>query len=113
LEGWLVAVPAVHLWISEHLGLRPREAESIEQWWHRLSRSTDPVLPHELFLAGRRSEAKQLVERLKGPAALTTVQSEWAEDCKGFIHASMLSAEDWADAPPLVLISSHDVWNRV
>ena len=31
LEAWLQATPAVHHWISERLGRRPREAETLEQ----------------------------------------------------------------------------------
>ena len=44
LEGWLLEAPSTHHWISEYLGLRPRDAVSLDTWWSRFEfvhRSSD------------------------------------------------------------------------
>jgi len=115
LEGWLQASPAAHHWISEHLGLRPRDARTIESWWDNFKALTDPALPLALFLAGRLPQAEQLKQRLSGPAQLTVVQSEWDQDVIGFVHAAMQTQFGAAGepAPALLVIRSAEVWDRV
>ncbi|MDK8172188.1 helix-turn-helix domain-containing protein [Curtobacterium citreum] len=115
LEGWLQASPAAHHWISEHLGLRPRDAQTIDAWWGGLKASADPALPITLFLAGRLTEAQKLKQRLSAPAQLTVVQSEWDQDVLGFIHAALQTQFDSAGelAPALLIIRSAEVWDRV
>jgi len=115
LEGWLRATPGAHHWISEHLGLRPRDAVTIDTWWERFSASTHPVLPAALFNAGRFAQADQLVERLAGAPQLTVVQSESTPDVLAFVYASLYARGD--DAPsverPTIVVSAVDVWDRI
>ncbi|MGU3411854.1 helix-turn-helix domain-containing protein [Microbacterium sp. M1A1_1b] len=115
LEGWLQASPAAHHWISEHLGLRPRDAQTIEAWWGGFKASTDPQLSIMLFLAGRLTQAEELQQRLSAPAQLTAVQSEWDQDVLGFVHAALQSQFGSAGeaAPALLIIRSAEVWDRV
>ncbi|MGY1593092.1 helix-turn-helix domain-containing protein [Geodermatophilus sp. SYSU D00708] len=115
LEGWLRATPGAHHWISEHLGLRPRDAKTIDAWWDRFSASTDPVLPAALFLAGRSAQAEQLVNRLADRPQLTVVQSESRRDVLGFVYASLYARGDDA-APvelPTIVVSAVEVWDRI
>lgn len=115
LEGWLKAAPGAHHWISEHLGLRPRQAVTIDMWWSRFSASTDPVLPANLFVAGRSSQANQLKERLGTTPQLTVIKSEWTSDCLAFIYATMNAPpdeRDW-DPRPAIVVSAVDVWDRI
>lgn len=115
LEGWLRATPGAHHWISEHLGLRPRDAKTIDAWWGRFSASTDPVLPAALFLAGRSAQAEQLVRRLRDAPQLTVVQSESTRDVLAFVYASLYARGD--DGPPVelpaIVVSAVEVWDRV
>jgi excisionase family DNA binding protein len=53
LEGWLQSTPSVHYWISERLGYRPRDAQTIERWWDTFRGRTTLSLPPSFFLAGR------------------------------------------------------------
>jgi excisionase family DNA binding protein len=122
LEGWLRSAPAAHHWISEHLGLRPRDAVTIDTWWTRFSASTNPPLPSALFVAGRGAEASRLIRRTVGvepsdpprDPKLTVVQSEWADDALAFVYAALSSHED---APPVqqpvILVAAADVWDRI
>src|SRR5262249_24762055 len=77
LEGGLQATPAVHYWISEHLGRRPPDAETLERWWDSFRGRTDPALPGGLFLAGRDRERDALIEFFGEPPAAITVQADW------------------------------------
>lgn len=114
LEGWLHAAPSALYWISEHLGLRPREAMSLDTWWERFSGSTNPPLPLELFLAGRRREAMQLVERLAKDPALTILQSEWSDDCLAFLRAALSQqAQDAPLSTTALLVSTNEAWDSI
>lgn len=115
LEGWLRTTPGALYWISEHLGLRPREAVSLDTWWERFSGSTNPRLPAGLFLAGRHMQASQLVERLNKAPTLIVIQSEWADDCLAFVHAALTGQAD-GDAPVLgtvISVSSVEAWDSI
>lgn len=116
LEGWLRAAPATHHWLSEHLGLSPRHAQTIETRWKRFSAAHDPALPAALFLAGRDAQADILRTRLAGTPQLTTIQSEWVNDCLGFVFATFDDSSQ-EDGPrvdsPILLVETEAVWDRV
>lgn len=114
LEGWLQATPAVHHWISEHLGRRPDNAETLERWWARFQGRTDPKLPLALFIAGRNRECNLLREFIGGPPAAIAVKADWRDDAIAFVSATIEAMEETMNPvqPPLV-VSSSDVWDRV
>jgi excisionase family DNA binding protein len=115
LEGWLQATPAVHHWISEELGRRPRDAETLERWWSRFRAQTDPPLPPELFLTGRDSERARLTAFFGQPPGAITVQAACCREAIAFICATIDRMEGEADSPvqPPLIISSAEVWDRV
>jgi excisionase family DNA binding protein len=116
LEGWLRAAPATHHWLSEHLGLSPRHAQTIETRWKRFSAAHDPALPAALFLAGREGQADILRTRLAGTPQLTTIQAEWVNDCLGFVYATLDNSSQ-EDGPrvdtPILLVETEAVWDRI
>lgn len=114
LEGWLGQAPAVHHWISEELGRRPQDAQTLESWWRHFAQRTEPPLPPDLFLAGRDAESERLSGFLLSGPDLLTIKAPWREDALAFCAATMerLSGEGRFPQPPL-LVSSADVWHRV
>jgi excisionase family DNA binding protein len=115
LEGWLRTAPGALYWISEHLGLHPRDAVSLDTWWERFSRSTNPPLPADLFLAGRQQQVNELIERLNKSATLTVIESEWTDDCLAFVYASL---NEQADGIALldgtaIVVSSVQAWDSI
>jgi len=114
LEGWLAQTPAVHQWISEQLGRRPQDAQTLEFWWRRFSERTEPALPSALVVAGRNEERDRLGEFLLGAPGLLTIKAPWREDALAFCAATIerLRNEGTPPPPPL-LITSADVWRRV
>ncbi|HKF81476.1 MAG TPA: helix-turn-helix domain-containing protein [Solirubrobacterales bacterium] len=114
LEAWLQQTPAVHHWISERLGRRPRDAATLEQWWGRFRQKTAPPLPADLFLAGRDEEKGKLRKFFAGPPAAIAVQAAWREDALAFINAVVQQlAEEGEANPPLLVVWHPDVWDRV
>lgn len=115
LEGWLQDTPAVHHWLSEQLGRRPGDAETLERWWARFQRKTDPPLPASLFLSGRAAERKQLEEFFRGPPDVITVEAPWRNDAIAFVCATIETLETESNSPvqPPIIVSSAEVWDRI
>lgn len=115
LEGWLQATPAVHYWISEHLGRRPRDAETLDRWWSRFQAQTDPILPYDLFVAGRRDQRKAFEDFVAGPADVLSLQADWRDDAVAFVAAAIHAMSNDGSEPvqsPLT-VSSAEVWDRI
>jgi excisionase family DNA binding protein len=114
LEGWLQATPAAHHWISEHLGRRPLDAQTLEQWWSRFQNRTQPSLPAELFLTGRDGERQKLLAFIDQPPAVVSIRAAWRNDAIAFLVAALMADPDWdtADRLPLI-VHSAEVWERV
>lgn len=115
LEGWLLQTPAVHQWISEHLGRRPRDVETLERWWSRFSARTDPALPSTLFLAGRDGEQERLTQSLLADRpVVVAVESTMRDDAIAFTYATVEATIREGHRPkPHLLVSTEEVWNRV
>jgi excisionase family DNA binding protein len=113
LEGWLRTAPSAQHWISEHIGLRPRDAVSLDTWWQRFSSATNPALPPALFLAGRTRQSAQLLERLNSSATVTVIESEWADDSLAFMHAAIASAPDGPGLGTLLVVTSAEAWESI
>ncbi len=116
LEGWLKTAPATQYWISEHLGLSPRHAQTLEARWARFSAAHYPALPAGLFIAGRDAQVELLRSRLSSDAPqLTTIQAEWVNDCLGFVYAAVTEASEQRPRldVPILLVDTEEVWDRV
>lgn len=113
LEGWLESNYVVHVRVSEQLGRRPLEAESLDRWWPRWADQTDPVLPPALLLAGRRAEAEKLCAALTGPPKVTGVRAASREEALAFGAAALSTVKDDVSASPAaVVVKSLAVWDR-
>ena len=115
LEGWLQATPAVHYWISEQLGRRPRDAETLERWWERFELRTNPSLPGDLFLAGRDKQSDQLKAFMGAAPGAVAVQADWRDEALAFV-ASVIETMRSGGSPlpqPALVIASAEVWDRV
>ncbi|MGW4402956.1 hypothetical protein ACWEJ6_02950 [Nonomuraea sp. NPDC004702] len=111
LEGWMQATPSVHVWISERLGRRPRDAESLDRWWDRFRSRTSPNLSSAFLLAGREGEMTRLERTLISEPAVIAVKAPWRDEAVAFL-AAVIECR-MPDAPIAVVVSSADVWDRV
>lgn len=113
LEGWLQTAPAAHHWISEELGLHPRDAISLDRWWRRFAGQTNPELPPDLFLAGRERQAMELRQRLTSSATVTAIEAPWDEDCLAFLHAAFADIQSGLAIPPALVVTSRQAWEDI
>lgn len=92
LFKWLLKNRAVHVWLSERMGLRPSEVASLDNWFSEWRVQTDPVIPHVLLTAGRTREAEQLRHAALREGETIGVYSSSREESLAFV-ASALSPE--------------------
>jgi hypothetical protein len=112
LEGWLTETPAVHQWISEQLGRRPKDAQTLEQWWEQFQSRTKPALPPTLFVTGRDGEVGSLKDFLSGPPGTLAVQTGSRDEAIAFVAATLADA-DAQNVSPAVIVRSAEVWDRM
>ncbi|HEY6689356.1 MAG TPA: helix-turn-helix domain-containing protein, partial [Propionibacteriaceae bacterium] len=115
LEAWLHATPSVHIWISEHLGRRPRHAETLGTWWERYRTKTNPPLPLALFAAGRGAVATRLTEFLASPPDILVLQSTWTEDVLAFVYATLAGPDGQSEhaSEPVIVVDDAGVWDDI
>lgn len=115
LHTWLEIAPVAHLWLSEKMGFRPRDVETLSSWWEKFSRSTDPELPRDLFVAGRTSEVQSLSAKLgSDEPAHISIGVDWVKDGWGFVHAALAGGEtETIVRPQAVVVSSAAAWENI
>ncbi len=114
IEGWLEASPSVHIWLSEHLGRSPMQAQTLDLWWSQFGKTTTPPLAADLFLAGRDEQRDQLLTRLAQSPDSTLIQADSIADGMSFAYA-VLATDRAIDAvlPSAVVVTDSQVWQRV
>jgi hypothetical protein len=119
LHGWLEATLAVHIWLSEQMGRRPQDVQTLELWWQHWAGATQPALPTDLVLAGRQAQAQELRGLLGGMAAVHGIHGQSREESLTFAAAALLTpgASDNTEPPnellpPVLVVSSSHQWAR-
>ncbi|WP_336856043.1 helix-turn-helix domain-containing protein [Sinomonas albida] len=114
LEGWLRATPSVHYWISERLGYRPGDAQTILRWWDSFQGRARLQIPSPFFRAGRTKEVDELITLLKAASALeptATVKAPWRDEALAFVYAALES--DPALLNRTVVVTDASAWSRL
>ncbi len=111
IANWLRASPAIHLWISETVGLLPLEIRTLAAWFQQFAAQTRPALPPALLLAGRQGAVRQLKERLAGSPTLSELRADSREEATAFIAAAIAESPELS-ANALVALSSRG-WQRL
>ena len=114
LEAWLSVSPAAHYWVSELLGRYPGDVETLDSWWDRFSTSTQPVLPADLFLAGRRNAVAGVEGALSEQGGeVVGVQSAAIDDATAFLAAAIEEMTGPFVKRPALVVYSMRAWNRL
>lgn len=113
IEAWLLTAPAVHYWLSERLGYRPRDAYTITTWWDRFSSRTSPRLPQSFFIAGRESESEKLASFLSAgfSAEPITVSAPWTDEVIAFVFAATANVDGARER--IVVVQDESAWQRI
>jgi hypothetical protein len=101
LVTWMHVCPGVTAWFAQDMLGRPTLGiAALRDWYTRWRSVTDPLIPSDLVLAGRRPEAEKLVTDLMGPARELAIVSQSREESLAFIAASLTSAAAASSAEP-------------
>lgn len=113
IEAWLLTAPAVHYWLSERLGYRPRDAYTIGTWWDRFSSRTSLRLPESFFLAGRESESEMLAGFLSAGsnAEPIAISAPWADEVIAFVYAATGNVDHARER--IVVVQDDSAWQRI
>ena len=114
LEGWLQASPSVHYWISEQLGLRPRDAQTIERWWNSFRGRTTVALPPAFVTAGRDAEVEELRTILTGAGhvdEITTIRAPWRDEALAFLNAALETEAELRYRT--IVVTDEGAWQRL
>jgi excisionase family DNA binding protein len=114
LEGWLQASPSVHYWISEQLGLRPRDAQTIERWWNSFRGRTTVALPAAFVTAGRDAEVEELRTLLTGAGQadeIITIRAPWRDEALAFLYAAIDNQADLRYRT--LVVTDEGAWQRL
>jgi hypothetical protein len=116
LETWLEQAPAVHIWLSRHLGKQPQDAMDLETYWEEWSGVTNPALTVPLVVAGRQSEAGQVLTWLADVPDLLSLKAETEAEAVAFLAAALQGLPD-EDREKLfaraAIVKSEDAWRIV
>jgi excisionase family DNA binding protein len=113
IEAWLESTPAVHYWISEELGLRPRDAVTLGRWWQEFTGRTKPPIPAALLLAGREEQQQELRRFLEGERGAIGLQGRSRDEGVAFVAAALGADERDLDAGSAVVVSARSTWDRL
>lgn len=111
LEGWLQNTPLVHVWISEILGHHPSMATTLGSWWDDFRTGTRPTLPGEIFVAGRDTEVRTVLnfaDTAQRRQNVLVVQTAALKEAYGFLAVTL--AGEQIDA---LMIHTADDWKRL
>jgi len=89
LHAWLEQAPAVHIWLSRHMGKQPPDAIDLETYWEDWSGVTNPPFSVPLVIGGRQAEASRLLEWISGVSTLISLQAETEQEAIAFLAASI------------------------
>lgn len=114
LEEWLERAAGVDVWLGRLLGLRPDNLVDIDEYWQNLRALTDPSLAHDVFLASRGGEAKELKEWLKGPPGALAIVTRSPSEAIDFViaaHSDPLERDSFAARA--VIVEDRNAWRSI
>lgn len=94
IETAFDAAPGTHHIFSEQIGKPAFGAQALEEWWNRLSPSTNPRLTAAMVLAGREDQAAELLLVLSQDVARTAIVAPSIDDALAFVAATITSSSE-------------------
>ncbi len=116
LEEWLEAAPAVHTWLSVHLGKRPLGAIDGESYWCDWSGATNPEISPEFVLAGREDTLDNIRRWIDEPSRPLALRAESRAEATAVFLAATQSLDPThriAVLARVVVVHDSDSWNKL
>ena len=93
LYSWVLAHPAVHIWLSEEMGLRPSDVMTLHAWYEQWRGQTRTEIPLGVLTAGRIPEAEQLRRDAARSGQLVGVYANSRQEALAFTAEAILVRE--------------------
>lgn len=116
LEAWLEIAPAVHVWLSIHLGKHPHGAIDGERYWQDWANVTNPVISPELVLAGRQAMLDDVHRWFNDPSQTLTLKGESRAEASAVFVAAIQKLNPARRVDVLsrvVVVRDAESWNQL
>jgi hypothetical protein len=94
LYSWVLTLPAVHIWLSEEMGLHPSEVITLHAWFNQWRGQTRTEIPMGVLTAGRQTEAKRLRRDASRAGQIVSVYSNSRQESLAFIAEALLAQRE-------------------
>lgn len=116
LAAWLELAPAVHAWISIHIGKHPQGIDDLASFWLAWSHETNPAVTPEFLLAGREESAEKIRSWLLNGTGSLAVKAESADEAVAVVGAVVEQLPPEARAPVFsrsILVREQAAWDHL
>lgn len=116
LEEWMETAPAVHIWLSIHLGKHPHGMIDAESYWQSWAHATNPAISPELVLAGRQETLEYIHRWIDDPSQTLALKGETREEASSVFIAAIQKLDSARRATVLsrvVVVRDPDSWNQL
>jgi len=117
LEEWLHLAPAVHAWISRHLGKRPDGVRDLSGYWSDWSQATTPPIPAALVTASRTDAVNRIREWCESPQGeVLRVVAETQNEAVAFFAASLQGMDEdkyRSIAARTIIVEDEGAWDDI
>lgn len=111
LVQWLESAPAVALWLSEHLAKAGPGIETVDRFFDRWSRGSDPAITARALATGRWRAARALRRSLRDQNSPITIRADSEEEAAA-LAASVLQRKPSLSARAAV-VTAQEGWRWV
>ncbi len=88
LATWLEMAPAVHIWLSYHIGKSPEGVEDLSTFWSNWANVTRPPLAEGFVIAGRTASVGVVHDWISTAAGAIALRGETREEAIAFLAAA-------------------------
>lgn len=89
LEEWLEQAPAVASWLARRLGIYPKGAVALEDFWSEWSSIANPPLTSEVVVAGRDKQVESVRKWLSSSPSSLAVQVATSDEALAFLASAI------------------------
>ena len=109
LESWLECAVATTIWMREQIGQPTAGITLLAKWWKKWLAATDTPLDESVVLAGRKQDAKALLDRYKASRGAITVGGQVHRDeIIAFVAAALGGDAEDGDADHVLHVDNHE-----
>ena len=113
IEQWLQEAPSVLAWFIDVIGKKIDGLISVEKYWEKTGKETNPELKTNFFLSGRKKEAEELGEWLERGEKSIFLISDSSVESTLFIVSFLLESKNNKFLNKTIIVETEEAWNKV